>query len=154
MFLGVFIATWGFPAPFFLPSFAYDKGLSSTVGSTLLAINAGVGSFASILAGNLVPYVGSFNLLCITQFCCALTIFMFWMPAQNVAMLYVYAIGWGLNWGCFMSLLANTAAKLFGALEVFPVIIGSLYVAFSLAFFANAPVFVGSARGGSKPDFC
>ncbi|KAI9012222.1 major facilitator superfamily domain-containing protein [Hyaloraphidium curvatum] len=142
LFLGLFLAAWAFPSPFFLPSYAYDMKLSPQMGSNLLAINGGVGSLSSVVVGSLVHRAGSLNLLCLMQALTALSIFALWVPAgTSEAMLYAFAVCWGLFWGPLFGLVGTNVAKLFARIEAFPVAIGTLYVAFSLAFFGNAPLF-------------
>ena len=131
-----------FPAPFYLPAYAYDIGQGSNIGTYLLATMTGFSAVSTLVVGPLVPYLGTMNIYCITQFIAAISIFLFWVPSgSNLGLLFSYAAIYGLFWGCFWSLLAGSMATVFTHLDVFPVVIGSAYFAAALSFFANAPVF-------------
>jgi hypothetical protein len=64
-------------------------------------------------------------------------------------MLFVFAAVWGLCWGPVWNLVSNVTATLFSHLDSFPVVIGTIYLAFSLAFFANAPIFGSLVDAGA-----
>lgn len=143
LFAGALFCALAFPAPFFLPSYVYDKGLDPSHGATLLALATGVSAIGTVIGGALTPRLGTLNVFVYSQLLAALTVFMFWMPAgTNLGMLYVFVIFWGLFWGNFFSLLANAAAILFSHLAAFPVVVGSIYMSLAASFYTNAPIFV------------
>jgi hypothetical protein len=121
---------------------AFDTQLPQQTGTNLLAIMTAMSAVSTFVAGALVPYTGVMNIYVLTQFFAAASIFCFWVPAGNsVVLLSLFAAVYGLCWGSFWNLLANSTAELFFHLDVFPVVVGSMYVAASIAFFVNAPVF-------------
>lgn len=154
LFLGSFLCCWAFPAPFFVPSYLYDTaGMDPSHGATLLAVTVGMSSVSMILAGLVAPRFGILNTFVVSQFGAAVSIFLFWMPAgTQLALLYVYSVTWGLLWGCFFSMLAAAAAKLFVHIAAFPVVIGSIYLSLSFSFFGNGPVFGALVDAGAYYD--
>jgi len=154
VFMGMLLATLAFPAPFFLPSFVFDVGLDPSNGANLLAIQTGVSAVSNFASGLLAPKVGILNLFCITQLLVAISPFCFWLPAgSSLAMLYVFAVWWGFFWGFFFGTLAPAIATLFSHLDVFPVVVGTIYLSISIAFFVNAPIFVGCFELLSRKSF-
>ncbi|KAI9004942.1 major facilitator superfamily domain-containing protein [Hyaloraphidium curvatum] len=147
LFLGCLFCAFAFPTPFFLPSYAADKGLAPIQGSTFLALATGISAVGTILAGLAAPRFGTLNMLVLTQLMSSLSIFLFWIPAANpsgganVGLLYVFVLVFGSGFGPFWTLSANSAALLFSHLAPFPVVVGSIYFSLSLPFFTNSPIF-------------
>ncbi|KAI8999673.1 major facilitator superfamily domain-containing protein [Hyaloraphidium curvatum] len=153
LFAGAFICCMAFPAPFFLPSYVYDKGMDPSIGTNLVAVTTGLSAVGTVLGGLAASRFGTLNVFVVSQLFAALSTFMFWIPAgTNAALLYFYAAFWGIFWGPFFSLLASAAAVLFVDLGPFPVVIGSIYLSICFAFFANGPTMGALIDAGAVYD--
>lgn len=151
LFIGSVLCCLAFPAPFYLPAYLYSMGMDTSIGATLVALQCGTSAIGTVLGGVFGPRWGTLNVFIISQSLAAVSVFVFWMPAGTIAaLLYVFAVWWGITWGFYFTMLANATAQLFTHLDVFPVVIGSMYLSLSISFFVNAPIFVGIVRRAKK----
>jgi len=124
--------------------FAVDIGISAIVAAGILSIVAGSSLIGRLFTGFISDRIGARRALtaCLVTLTLALTWLLF---AQEIWMLYVFAVIFGIAYGGVVSLESLVSAELFG--------IGSLGIIFgSLAFVGTIGGTVGAPLAGSIFD--
>ncbi|KAG0267385.1 hypothetical protein DFQ27_008803 [Actinomortierella ambigua] len=137
MVLGVMTTAFGYFAPLnLLPSFAVDKGLTSTQGAMLNSVLNAASFFGRFVGGIFGDRFGLINLCLLCVVASSLTTLVIWMLASSLPVMIVYSVSYGLLGGGFISLLGPILAEQFGT--------GSLTILVGIVFGVNG---VGSLLG-------
>ena len=119
---GVFFIEWGLFLPLsYISTYALHYGISASFSYQLLAVvNAG-SFFGRWVPGYVADYLGRFNTIILTVALCLAMTLGFWMPAAevlrgqtsaNVAVLCVFAVGFGFASGSNISLVPVCVGQL------------------------------------------
>ncbi|KAF9972124.1 hypothetical protein BGZ73_004797 [Actinomortierella ambigua] len=137
MVLGVMLTAFGYFAPLNLqPSYAVDKGLTSSQGAMLNSVLNAASFFGRFVGGVFGDRFGLINLCLFCVLASALSTLLIWMFANSLAVMIVYSVAYGLLGGGFISLLGPILAEQFGT--------GSLTILVGIVFGVNG---VGSLLG-------
>ncbi|KAI8884103.1 MFS general substrate transporter [Backusella circina FSU 941] len=118
--IGSDIALLGYAIPYvFIPSYATFLGLSSSQGTSLVAVTAACNFFGRIVTGFLSDIIGKVNTNVLFSFITCLSCFLIWTFAFTYESLMGFSIVFGLFSGSYFALLSPITAHLVG-MEKFP----------------------------------
>jgi len=110
---------------------ARDMGLSLENGTVLIALIGGGNIFGRFVLASLGDRIGSLRLLAILTFAVAGS-FILWSIANDMFILAMFAVMFGMSYGGCVGLYPAVAADLFGTRQIGP-ILGYLYTAVGVA---------------------
>jgi predicted MFS family arabinose efflux permease len=119
IFVGSGIAT--FPLlvpPFFIPLYASSLGISTRVGSTLLAVFNLSSAFGRVGFGQLSDLVGPISSLSLAMIVSALSMLAIWPVSNSLTPFVVFIIINGLGSGGFFSTMPSVVGHMYGPARV------------------------------------
>ncbi|KAI9029196.1 major facilitator superfamily domain-containing protein [Hyaloraphidium curvatum] len=115
LFCGCLFCYFAFPLPlFFLPTYATQNGVSSSMAAIILGVTTAVSAPSRLLQGLLMDRIGGVNVFAMACGVGSITCFALAPFAKNVGLLFVFAILYGSTAGCFMSFIPACTAQIFG----------------------------------------
>ncbi|KAJ3362143.1 hypothetical protein GGF32_006428 [Allomyces javanicus] len=145
-FVALMVVTVGFPFGYMVPFFSLPTYLSSvahqspTFTATLLTVINVLSIVGRVGTGWVADRVGNINTYMISLVVTGAGTLAFWLPAGgNTALLFIYAVVFGLSAGGFIGLNATVIAQLFG-IEELPSMLGMLYTGTAAGNLAGPPI--------------
>lgn len=140
--------------PYFLPLYAHSLGLSSQIGTTLVAtfnLSSAVGRIGCGLMGD---RVGPLNALFTSLLLSALSMLALWPVSASLAPLVAFAVVNGAANGGFFAIMPTVAASLFGSARL-GVAMGMIVSAWAAGYLLGAPIagYILQAYGGQGMGF-
>ena len=137
--------------PFFLPLYAASLGLSSQIGTTLVATFNFSSAVGRILCGVLGDKLGPLNTLFASLLLSAVSMLALWPVSETLGPLIVFCIINGASNGGFFSIMPTVAANVFGSARV-SVAMGMIVTGWVGGYLLGAPIagFILGAYGGQK----
>lgn len=135
-FLGLFLPL------FYLPTYCQRIGASPNIYNYILTILNAASIIGRIVPGYIGDKIGRLNSLIPFVLFSGISILVFWLPTNTVALAIVFAVAYGISSGSVISLYPSVIGQLFG--------IEGLPSRLTLMFLANAiPSLIGPLIGGS-----
>lgn len=147
LFLICFFLLWGLNTPYaFMPTFATKVvGTTPATASVILGVANGCSSAGRILLGAACDKLGSLNVMVVTCFLVAGTVFAFWLPCSygTVGLVFVYGVTYGFLAGSLLSMIPTVLASIVG-ISNFAGKMGLLYLSFAPGGLAAPREFSGA----------
>ncbi|PCH39754.1 MFS general substrate transporter [Wolfiporia cocos MD-104 SS10] len=110
-----FLQFFGYVTPlFYIPNYCLAVGLSNTDASGVLAVTTALNAVGRIMAGFMADRAGPINVLIVMHFLTGLMCIFIWLFANDVGVMMVFGIFWGLFSGPYWPLSVPTTAKIVG----------------------------------------
>jgi MFS family permease len=135
LFVGSGIAT--FPLlvpPFFIPLYASSLGISTGVGSTLLAVFNLSSAFGRVGFGQLSDIVGPITSLALAMIVSALSMLAIWPVSNSLAPFVAFIVINGLGNGGFFSTMPSVVGHIYGPRRV-PTALAMVVTAWAAGYF-------------------
>ncbi|KAI8880307.1 MFS general substrate transporter, partial [Backusella circina FSU 941] len=135
--IGSEISLFGYFVPYFiLPSYATHLGLSSSQGTSLIAVTSASSFIGRIILGWASDNIGYINADIVANIIAALSCLLIWMVAESYGVLLVFAVVFGSTGGSYYSVISSIPASLIG-LEKLPSALTILLVTNSVSEFGT-----------------
>ncbi|GAB5592431.1 hypothetical protein Unana1_07331 [Umbelopsis nana] len=145
------ITLFGYLVPFFyLPAYAYQNGLSTSQGSSLIAMISGLNFVGRIATGYIGDNIGRLNMLIIAMFISACCNLLIWPLSHTLGGLIAFSCIYGFFCGTYFTMMAAITAYIV-KMDKFP----SAFSVFLMCNIASSfgPPIAGAIQKGTGNTF-
>ncbi|KAG0253342.1 hypothetical protein DFQ27_007484 [Actinomortierella ambigua] len=122
----------GYFAPFyFISTYATQNGASSSTAAMLVGVMNGSSALGRVLTGMAADRAGPINSLFTVLVTACLSVFLIWSFAKTVAVMYVFAVIYGIACGGFVSVIPTVTGSICG-LDRLTMVTGIIYAGMAI----------------------
>ncbi|KAF9306626.1 hypothetical protein BGZ74_004788 [Mortierella antarctica] len=135
---GIFVVSGYFTPFYYINSFAIQHGVDASSAALMVGLMNGASAIGRIVMGMVSDHIGPINALFISTFAASLTLLLIWTFATTTAIMFVFAIAYGLCCGAYLSSTVSVSGAVCG-LERLASVTGIIYVGMAIGSAIGSP---------------
>ncbi|KAG0330417.1 hypothetical protein BG004_002112, partial [Podila humilis] len=135
---GIFVVSGYFTPFYFINSFAVQHGVDASSAALMVGLMNGASAVGRIVMGMVSDRIGCINALFISTFAASLTVLLIWTFATTKAVMFVFAVAYGLCCGAYLSSTVSVSGAICG-LERLASVTGIIYAGMAIGSAIGSP---------------